>query len=377
MNTSLLTAAKSGYENKVRRLLISGADIEAQDETGETALLLACDKYNNSHIDTMRVLLDNNANVDAIDDIGWTPLFWGCATGNLKSVSLLLEFGANVNVQDNELDTCLHMAIEIRHEIMIRLLLDKGADPLVKNRNGDTPLDEAIMDGTFSDSLMYHIHEAAEQRYAEQHTSLVVQMDAMRLQIDDLLEQCEKDSKIFASVEQEKAAFGSEKYQTINSQIKFVHDILGNANREAVEEEHMIDDRALVVRLGGEDEQNQILNVLGRVTGLLRYLSERVIPFICWTMFGAIATRTSARPFDGNKNNIVGTSKRSLLGAGLRTVANRMKRRKKRLNQQQQQQEFGRLRDSLSNPVVREFEGEEQDALLQPEERFRMARLGG
>lgn len=328
MNVSLLSAAKSGYADKVRRLLISSADIEAQDENGETSLLLASDKYN-SHIDTMRVLLDMDANVDAKDEIGWTALFWGCATGHLESVSLLLEFGANVNVQDTDLDTPLHLAIEIGHETIVRLLLDRGADPLVKNRNGDTPLDEAILEGTFSDSLMYHMHEAVEKRYAEQHTALVVQMDTMRLQIDDLLEQCEKDGENYATVVQEKDACWSEKLQTVNGRIESMQNIVGNVQQEVVEEER-IEDRALV-RLGEEDEQNQ-MHVIGRVSGSLRSLSENVVPFICWMIFGATC-RTNVRKSEGNRNNI-GTATQSLLCAGLRSVTDRMTRRNNRPNQQ-------------------------------------------
>jgi Ankyrin repeats (3 copies)/Ankyrin repeat len=380
MNVSLLAAAKSGYEDKVRRLLISRADIEAQDENGETALLLASDKYD-SHIDTMRVLLSMDANVDAKDEIGWTALFWGCASGHVESVSLLLEFGANVNLQDDDLDTPLHIAIECGMAAIVRLLMDKGADPLVKNRNGDSPLDEAMSDGTLSDSLMRRIQEVAEKKYEEQHTSLTAQMDTMRLDIDDLLEQCQEEGEKYAKAVQAMDAFWSEKLQTINEQIESMQGKeVDNVRPEQAVEERI--ERALA-RLGGDVERNQ-MNVIDWVSGSLSYLAELVVFFICWMVFGASAGETLSNS-KGNSHTAVAESlkiaaDRGMMSEGLRGVAARMKKGKNRGHnqqpqmRQQQHQQFDRMRDFLVNTTVMpDYEqAEEQDLLLEREARFRL-----
>jgi hypothetical protein len=380
MNASLLAAAKSGYQDKVRRLLISRADIEAQDENGETALLLASDKYD-SHVGTMRVLLIMDANVDAKDEIGWTALFWGCATGHVESVSLLLQFGANVNIQDSDLDTPLHIAIECGMAAIVWLLLEKGADPLVENRNGDTPLDEAILEGTLSNSLMRRIREAAATKNKELHTSLVAQMDIMRLDIDDLLEQCQEEGEKYAEVVQAKDTFWNENMQTINEPIESMNGKeVGNATREEVVENLI--ERALV-RLGGDVERNQ-MSVIDWVSGSFSYLAELVVLFICWMAFGASAVEILSKS-EGDSNKKVAESlrvaaDRGVMSGGLRGVSGRMKRGKNQgPNQQpqmwqQQHQQFDRIRDFFVNTVMRtrNYEVEEQDALLEQEARFRL-----
>merc|ERR1711991_531740 len=61
-----------------------------------------------------------------------------CRTG--KS-SLLLEAGANVDAQNRWLETPLHAAAYNGHADVVQLLLDAGANALLANDQGKTPLD--------------------------------------------------------------------------------------------------------------------------------------------------------------------------------------------------------------------------------------------
>ena len=63
-----LATAKKGDTNRVEALLKAGADIEAKDQDGRTALMLAA-QY--GRVDTVRLLLAKGAHADARDKRGW------------------------------------------------------------------------------------------------------------------------------------------------------------------------------------------------------------------------------------------------------------------------------------------------------------------
>jgi ankyrin repeat protein len=57
-------------------------------------------------------------------------------------VKLLLEHGANPNIQDYKYGwTPLHFAVKNCHVDVARVLLDYGADPTIRDNEGRTPLD--------------------------------------------------------------------------------------------------------------------------------------------------------------------------------------------------------------------------------------------
>jgi ankyrin repeat protein len=82
------------------RLIEQGADIEARDQSGRTALMYAAGFANNP--ETVLLLLDKGADIEATDNEGRTPLILAA----LKSpspvfVSQLLQYGADAHVTDN------------------------------------------------------------------------------------------------------------------------------------------------------------------------------------------------------------------------------------------------------------------------------------
>ncbi|MGL9759184.1 MAG: ankyrin repeat domain-containing protein [Wolbachia sp.] len=96
------------------------------------------------------LLLEAGANPDIQNNKGKTPLHY---IDVLASVASLLKGKANPNIQNNEGETPLHYAASIGHTGYVNLLLEKKADPNIQNRKGEIPLQVAI------DNHNYYIEE--------------------------------------------------------------------------------------------------------------------------------------------------------------------------------------------------------------------------
>jgi ankyrin repeat family A protein 2 len=70
----------------------------------------------------------NEMSVDALDSNKFTPLLWACYYGQLSSVGILMEYGANVNYVGPDYVTPLLLAAAGGHHEIVRILLKKGAD---------------------------------------------------------------------------------------------------------------------------------------------------------------------------------------------------------------------------------------------------------
>ncbi|MGV2433346.1 MAG UNVERIFIED_CONTAM: ankyrin repeat domain-containing protein [Rickettsiaceae bacterium] len=103
-NMALHIAASKGYYQIVDLLLEHGADVNAKNASGRTALHLAtlyCGL--SSNIETCVTLLDHNANPNAQDNRDWSPLHYAAPKehgGEL--VSRLLRYKANPLLQDSK-----------------------------------------------------------------------------------------------------------------------------------------------------------------------------------------------------------------------------------------------------------------------------------
>ena len=125
---------------QVLDLLAQGADVNARDpEHGETPLILA---VKNRSIDIVRLLLDAGAEVDAIDDWGRTALFY--APVSAESFGILLRAKADVHTRDKEGNTVLMRRIsECASLSDVETLLQLGVDPSLQGEHEETALDIA------------------------------------------------------------------------------------------------------------------------------------------------------------------------------------------------------------------------------------------
>jgi len=86
--------AFNGDEAGIRRLIISGADIDDRLKTGGTPLHLAA--YN-GHVGVVRLLVEHGAPVNARTKAGVTPLDWARQNGHEEVAKLLIAYGAKVS----------------------------------------------------------------------------------------------------------------------------------------------------------------------------------------------------------------------------------------------------------------------------------------
>ena len=87
----LLEVCEQGNLEEIERLLAQGADVNAKDNGGWTALMWVA-SY--GHTETAEMLIDNGADVNAIDNYGRTALIIATSYGYTEIIDLLKEKGA-------------------------------------------------------------------------------------------------------------------------------------------------------------------------------------------------------------------------------------------------------------------------------------------
>jgi hypothetical protein len=136
-NFRLLKFVASGTADDVKVMLDRGADPNARNGRGQTALSVAVARYDNEII---KLLLAKGANVNVADTEGNTPLMLAAAGNNQEGARLLLDYKPEVNVANKEKKTALLLASEGGHTRVAELLLNKGADVRARDAEGNTAL---------------------------------------------------------------------------------------------------------------------------------------------------------------------------------------------------------------------------------------------
>ena len=174
----LLRAAREGDADAAALALRAGADLEARDERRRTPLLLAVTE---NRLDVARLLVDLGADPDAVDDQQDTPWLVTGVTGSVPMLEVLLPARPDLTLRNryggvsvipaaerghveyvrrvvrtgidvdhvNDLGwTALLEAVILgdggaRHQQIVHILLDAGADPGIADRDGVTALEHA------------------------------------------------------------------------------------------------------------------------------------------------------------------------------------------------------------------------------------------
>ncbi|QRM30382.1 ankyrin repeat domain-containing protein [Microvirga sp. VF16] len=128
----------------VQRLLSHRVDIDARDESGRTALLIAT---HGNRIEIARALIEAGADVNAKDRINDSPYLYAGARGHLEILKMALAHGADLKSTNRYGGTALIPAAERGHVDTVRTLIEAGVDVDHVNNLGWTALLEAIILG--------------------------------------------------------------------------------------------------------------------------------------------------------------------------------------------------------------------------------------
>ncbi len=139
--TALIMAAGEGKEDVLKILIKAGADVNAQSRGGKNALLLAAYMGRTSIV---KLLLKAGANPNLVDQYGASPLNTtmtskeGSEKDRIQIAKALIAAKADVNFQDQEGDYALLLAVKTGQKALQKFLTDAGADPKLKNNRGES-----------------------------------------------------------------------------------------------------------------------------------------------------------------------------------------------------------------------------------------------
>ncbi|KAH9495889.1 hypothetical protein Btru_015352 [Bulinus truncatus] len=130
-------AVKSGDVNIVTLLLSSGMSIDATNDRGQTALILAIE---NDHVSLLDVLLQRGASVNVKCLDGASPIYAAAKRGLWKIASKLIERGCDVNACKHKGENLLIAATRRSHLGLVQMLHSAGANINVPREDNSTPL---------------------------------------------------------------------------------------------------------------------------------------------------------------------------------------------------------------------------------------------
>jgi ankyrin repeat protein len=176
----LIRASAYGHIDMVKKYIEDGADVNAKNDDGNTALMMASW---NGHIEVVRFLLKNGADVNAKNNDDNTALQTASMNGRTETVAMLLNNGADVNMKDEEGTTALGAASEAGETEVVKLLLKNGADVNVIDDNEYTALDWAV---EFGHTEVVRLLEKAIETEQETRSNKQIAMELVRDRVPNI-----------------------------------------------------------------------------------------------------------------------------------------------------------------------------------------------
>ncbi len=163
LNRMLIAAAWRNDVDAAAGLIEQGADVNATDETVQSAFLIATSE---GFLSLLALTLESGADVDARDSFNGTGLIRAAERGHALTVGVLLRAGIEIDHINNVGWTALLEAIILgdggqRYADTVRVLLAAGADPQIPSQqDGISPIDHAQTRGfwTIATTLFAAIH---------------------------------------------------------------------------------------------------------------------------------------------------------------------------------------------------------------------------
>ena len=125
-------SVQTGNHKNIRALLTPELPVDTPLTDGcMTGLHIA---WSRGDLEAAEIFLEAGAEIEKTDKLGRTALHFAASIGtNLELIELLVKSGANVNAQSSGGETPLMKAISFDNADAAKTLLEKNADPLIKN----------------------------------------------------------------------------------------------------------------------------------------------------------------------------------------------------------------------------------------------------
>ncbi|CAI9607684.1 unnamed protein product, partial [Staurois parvus] len=135
-DTPLICACRRGHIKMVNYLLSMKADVNLRNDKERTCLHYAVRKRF-SFLDYLLIVI-----LMPVMLIGYVIMI-SKSKQNERLINILLHSGVDVNAADNSGNTALHYACKMKTQSIIPILLEANANPSIKNKEGESPVDIA------------------------------------------------------------------------------------------------------------------------------------------------------------------------------------------------------------------------------------------
>ena len=182
----IVKAAHDGAEVLVRKLLTSGANIEAtHTSTGRYALAEASIQ---GHQKIVEILIEERCPLDVADAEGNTALHHASRKGHLAIVRSLVKSGADTNAPGPDGRSALHLAMEAPYQNVVMLLIQHKANVNARDTSFRTPLHIGASQGNVA-MCNYLLNEGAQldSREANSKTPLQLACEAGHYELVQLM----------------------------------------------------------------------------------------------------------------------------------------------------------------------------------------------
>jgi len=137
LDLQFLDAATRGDASRAAALAAQGANANATDDAGQTALCLAVEQRN---VELARVALNAGAQPDRVCRNGFPPVALAALHGDAAMVQRLLRHRVRLDVRSAVGNTPLHYAVVLGRADVVDLLLAAKPDVEIRNAEGRTAL---------------------------------------------------------------------------------------------------------------------------------------------------------------------------------------------------------------------------------------------
>lgn len=152
VNDGLLRASDCGHIDVLRYLLGKGADVNAVNTLGETALSIAA----RGQYYSVCLLLESQAKINTVDRRGYTPLQHAIIREQKDIATNLIQHGAHLYSLSETIESPLQMCSNISNPMLMKCMLDAGCDLTREGWFNVQVIEEKLRDLDFKRSMRFH-----------------------------------------------------------------------------------------------------------------------------------------------------------------------------------------------------------------------------